>query len=121
MDASIFVQLLVVLVLAGFVGYYVVSGVTPALHTPLMAVTNAISGIVVVAAMVLAGTELVNADLASYMGLENMDTTSLWVARVFGFLGCVLASMNVFGGFAMTVRMLEMFKPKAPVAKTEGK
>ncbi|MBM3394257.1 MAG: NAD(P) transhydrogenase subunit alpha [Betaproteobacteria bacterium] len=85
---------LTVFVLAIFVGYHVVWGVTPALHTPLMAVTNAISGIIIVGAMLAAGP-------------EHTD-----FAAILGFVAVVLASVNVFGGFLVTQRMLEMFKKK---------
>lgn len=86
---------LIILILAGYVGYQVIWGVTPALHTPLMAVTNAISGVVVLAAIIV-------------MGQENL---SLY-ASVLAYMGVVLASINIFGGFAITRRMLAMFKSK---------
>ncbi len=84
-----------VFILSCFVGYHVIWGVTPALHTPLMAVTNAISGIVLVGAILVAG----------------METSSTWVSIV-GCLGVFLASINIFGGFVVTNRMLAMFKKK---------
>lgn len=90
-----FVFGLSVLVLACFVGYFVVWKVTPALHTPLMAVTNAISGIIVLGAMIAVGA-------AGASGGTSF----------FGFLAVVLASINIFGGFVVTRRMLEMFKKK---------
>jgi NAD(P) transhydrogenase subunit alpha len=86
---------LTVFVLACFVGYYVVWRVTPALHSPLMAVTNAISSVIVVGALLAAG--------ASAVGLS----------QVMGFVAIVLASVNIFGGFAVTQRMLDKFKKKA--------
>lgn len=86
---------LTVFALACFVGYYVVWRVTPALHSPLMAVTNAVSSVIIVGAILAAG-------LAE-------DGT----ARALGLLGVVLASINIFGGFIVTQRMLEMFKKKA--------
>lgn len=89
-----FIFSLFVFVLACFVGYYVVWKVTPALHTPLMAVTNAISGIIVVGAMIAVGAE------------ETGFSTFL------GFIAVVIASVNIFGGFIVTQRMLEMFKKK---------
>lgn len=93
-----------VFVLACFVGYYVVWKVTPALHTPLMAVTNAISSIIIVGALIAVGPD----------GFG----TSQWV----GFFAVVLASINIFGGFVVTQRMLEMFKKKeTPVAAKGGK
>jgi NAD(P) transhydrogenase subunit alpha len=85
---------LTVFVLAIFVGYHVVWTVTPALHTPLMSVTNAISGIIIVGAMLAAGPQPID-----------------W-GTVMGFIAVVLASINVFGGFMVTQRMLEMFKKK---------
>jgi NAD(P) transhydrogenase subunit alpha len=85
---------LTVFVLAIFVGYHVVWTVTPALHTPLMSVTNAISGIIIVGAMLAAGPEKI--DLGSGIG----------------FVALTLAAVNVFGGFLVTQRMLEMFKKK---------
>jgi NAD(P) transhydrogenase subunit alpha len=91
-----------VFVLAIFVGYHVVWNVTPALHTPLMSVTNAISSIILVGAMLAAGPA--DADWA------------VWV----GAVAVVLASVNVFGGFLVTQRMLEMFRKKEP-KKLEGK
>lgn len=91
-----FVSVFTVFVLAIFVGYYVVWSVTPALHTPLMAVTNALSGIIVVGAMLQAVT---------FDG-QITWTTGLGAAAVF------LACINIFGGFAVTERMLDMFKKK---------
>ncbi len=84
-----------VFVLSCFVGYHVIWGVTPALHTPLMAVTNAVSAIVVVGAILVAG----------------MDSSSSWVS-IIGFFAVFLASINIFGGFVVTNRMLAMFKKK---------
>ena len=92
-----FVNVFTVFVLAIFVGYYVVWSVTPALHTPLMAVTNALSGIIVVGAML----QVVP------VGGEEITATS-----VLGAVAVLLASINIFGGFAVTERMLEMFKGK---------
>ena len=83
---------LIVFVLSCFVGYHVIWNVTPALHTPLMAVTNAISGVIVVGALLIVASE-----------------TGYWVG-ILGFLGVLLASINVFGGFLVTKRMLDMFK-----------
>lgn len=87
-----------IFVLAIFVGYYVVWSVTPALHTPLMSVTNAISSVIVVGALLSVGVPLM-----------SEGTTA---ARGFGFLGLVLASVNIFGGFLVTQRMLAMYKKK---------
>ena len=85
---------LAIFLLAIFVGYYVVWSVTPALHTPLMAVTNAISSVIIVGALVAAGPAEVN------------------LAKIFGFVAIVLASINIFGGFLVTQRMLAMYKKK---------
>ncbi len=89
-----FWMLLTVFVLACFVGYFVVWGVTPALHSPLMSVSNAISGVVVVGALIVAG---------------NAETGAV---RFLGLTAVFLASVNIFGGFAVSQRMLEMFKKK---------
>jgi H+-translocating NAD(P) transhydrogenase subunit alpha len=89
-----FVFLLAIFLMACFVGYYVVWNVTPALHSPLMAVTNAISSVIIVGAM-----------LATGLG------TSGW-SIAFGFIAVTLASVNIFGGFVVTQRMLSMFKRK---------
>ena len=83
-----------VLVLAVFVGYYVVWRVTPALHSPLMAVTNAISSVIIVGALIAAGP------------------SELSAAKILGFLAVILASVNIFGGFIVTQRMLQMFRRK---------
>lgn len=104
MDGAIdpFVINLTVFVLAIFVGYHVVWNVTPALHTPLMSVTNAISGIIIVGAMLAAGP----------LGID--------IGTLIGFIAVTLASVNVFGGFLVTQRMLEMFKKKDKAVKGEG-
>ncbi len=99
------VQNITVFVLAIFVVYHVVWNVTPALHTPLMSVTNAISGIIIVGAMLQ--TEVINGD--------EITLTSL-----IGALAIFLASINIFGGFMVTRRMLEMFKKKAPKNESAG-
>jgi proton-translocating NAD(P)+ transhydrogenase subunit alpha len=85
---------LVVFVLAVFVGYHVIWNVTPALHTPLMSVTNAISSVIIVGAILAAGPETVD------------------FGSILGFFAVTLAAVNVFGGFTVTQRMLEMFKKK---------
>ena len=95
-----FVFRFAIFVLAIFVGYYVVWSVTPALHTPLMSVTNAISSVIVVGALLA-----VAADLSASPGAG-------W-ARTVGFIALVLASVNIFGGFLVTQRMLSMYKKKA--------
>ena len=89
-----FVYLFAIFVMACFVGYYVVWNVTPALHSPLMAVTNAISSVIIVGAMLAAGLAASGA------------------SRGFGFLAVTLASVNIFGGFLVTHRMLSMFRRK---------
>ena len=86
--------MLTIFLMACFVGYYVVWNVTPALHSPLMGVTNAISSVIVVGAMLAAGLAESGA------------------ARFFGFIGVTLAAVNIFGGFLVTRRMLAMFKKK---------
>ncbi|ADM10215.1 NAD(P) transhydrogenase subunit alpha part 2 [Parvularcula bermudensis HTCC2503] len=88
-----------IFVLAVFVGYYVVWSVTPALHTPLMSVTNAVSSVVIVGALIAVG-----ADVA--------QSPSGGLSRFFGVLGVALASVNIFGGFLVTQRMLAMYKKK---------
>ena len=90
-----------IFILAVFVGYYVVWSVTPALHTPLMSVTNAISSVIVVGALLAVGVSLV------------ADDTGTWWARAFGFIALILASVNIFGGFLVTQRMLGMYKKKS--------
>ena len=92
--AEPFIFLFTIFVMACFVGYYVVWNVTPALHSPLMAVTNAISSVIVVGAM-----------LATGIGASGWATG-------FGFIAVLLASVNIFGGFVVTQRMLSMFKAK---------
>jgi len=95
-----FISILSIFVLACFVGYYVVWSVTPALHTPLMAVTNAISSVIIVGALVASAAA--GSATSKYLGL----------------LAVVLASVNIFGGFAVTQRMLAMYKKKErPAAK----
>jgi NAD(P) transhydrogenase subunit alpha len=95
-----FVFRLSIFVLAVFVGYYVVWSVTPALHTPLMSVTNAISSVIVVGALLAVGVALV-----------SNDSGPLW-ARALGFVALTFASVNIFGGFLVTQRMLAMFQRK---------
>ena len=95
---------LIIFVLAIYVGYHVVWTVTPALHTPLMAVTNAISSVIIVGALIAAAAAGIGAGSG--------------VAKALGLLAVVLASINIFGGFAVTARMLAMYKKKErPVAK----
>jgi H+-translocating NAD(P) transhydrogenase subunit alpha len=92
--ATPFVFELTVFVLAVFVGYYVVWRVTPALHSPLMSVTNAISSVIIVGALIAAGP----------LGIS--------FAKVMGFVAVTLAAVNIFGGFIVTQRMLQMFQKK---------
>ena len=92
--AQPFILLLTIFLLACFVGYYVVWNVTPALHSPLMAVTNGISSVIIVGAMLATGL-----------------SHGFW-PHLFGFLAVTLASVNIFGGFLVTQRMLSMFKSK---------
>jgi NAD(P) transhydrogenase subunit alpha len=92
---------LAIFVLAIFVGYYVVWQVTPALHTPLMSVTNAISSVIVVGALLAVGVNVAPA----------LGEGPIW-ARALGFIGIVLASINIFGGFLVTQRMLAMYRRK---------
>lgn len=101
--ASATVFLVVIFVLAVFVGYYVVWSVTPALHTPLMSVTNAISAIVVVAAIIAAAA----------VAVEGEATRETWTARGLGATAVFFASINIFGGFLVTRRMLAMYRKKS--------
>ncbi|MEO1659212.1 MAG: NAD(P) transhydrogenase subunit alpha [Pseudomonadota bacterium] len=96
---SSFIYLAAVFALACFVGYYVVWSVTPALHTPLMSVTNAVSSVVIVGALIAVG-----ADLA--------DSPAGGLSRALGVVAVALASVNIFGGFMVTNRMLAMYKKK---------
>jgi len=96
-----FVFRVAIFVLAIFVGYYVVWSVTPALHTPLMSVTNAISSVIIVGALLALSVELGDA-------MSGARLTS----KILGFVAMVLASVNIFGGFLVTQRMLGMYKKK---------
>ena len=93
-----FVFRLSIFVLAIFVGYFVVWGVTPALHTPLMSVTNAISSVIVVGALIAVAVPAL--------------TGASWISKGLGFLALILASVNIFGGFLVTSRILAMYKKK---------
>jgi NAD(P) transhydrogenase subunit alpha len=93
-----FVFRLSIFVLAIFVGYFVVWGVTPALHTPLMSVTNAISSVIIVGALIAVSVPALSA--------------AHWTSKILGFAALVLASVNIFGGFLVTARMLAMYKKK---------
>lgn len=94
MEAAVdpFIFRLTIFVLAIFIGYYVVWSVTPALHTPLMSVTNAISSVIIVGALIAAAPEGMSA------------------AKILGFIAIILAAINIFGGFVVTQRMLQMFR-----------
>jgi NAD(P) transhydrogenase subunit alpha len=98
MEIDPFIFRFSIFILAIFVGYYVVWSVTPSLHTPLMSVTNAISSVIIVGAIIaaLAGTS------------DKIFETS----NIFGFLAIILAAINIFGGFLVTQRMLQMYKKK---------
>ena len=98
MEIDPFIFRLSIFVLSIFIGYYVVWSVTPSLHTPLMSVTNAISSVIIVGAII-----------AALAGSPNdiFDTSS-----IFGFLAIILAAVNIFGGFLVTQRMLQMYKKK---------
>ena len=102
---------LAIFVLSIFVGYYVVWSVTPALHTPLMAVTNAISSVIIVGALIAAAA-----------GANQEMTSDLWISKGMGGVAVALAAVNIFGGFLVTKRMLAMYKKKEkPAAKVEAK
>jgi NAD(P) transhydrogenase subunit alpha len=94
-----FVFRLSIFVLAIFVGYFVVWGVTPALHTPLMAVTNAISSVIVVGALIAVAVPVIS--------------DASWLSKILGVCALAMASVNIFGGFLVTARMLAMYKKKA--------
>ena len=98
MDISPLVYFGSIFVLAIFIGYYVVWSVTPALHTPLMSVTNAISAVIIVGAIVAMGTEST--------GISGI------ISKFVSFFALIFASINIFGGFLVTQRMLEMYKKK---------
>ena len=93
---------LAIFVLAIFVGYYVVWSVTPALHTPLMSVTNAISSVIIVGALLAAAAG----------GRGTGDSGSVWVSKGAGALAATFAAVNIFGGFLVTQRMLAMYRKK---------
>ena len=103
MEVDPFIFRLSIFVLSIFVGYYVVWSVTPSLHTPLMSVTNAISSVIIVGAIIAA------ANLSLDTGFE--------LSNVFGFVAILLAAINIFGGFLVTQRMLQMYKKKKKKVK----
>ena len=98
MEIDPFVFRLSIFILSIFVGYYVVWSVTPSLHTPLMSVTNAISSVIIVGAIIAA--------------LAGNDNNIFSKSSIFGFLAIILAAVNIFGGFLVTQRMLAMYKKK---------
>ena len=98
MEIDPFIFRLSIFILSIFVGYYVVWSVTPSLHTPLMSVTNAISSVIIVGAIIAA--------------LANVDGEIFTNSSVFGYLAIMLAAINIFGGFLVTQRMLAMYKKK---------
>ena len=98
MEIDPFIFRLSIFVLSIFVGYYVVWSVTPSLHTPLMSVTNAISSVIIVGAIIAASS------LSSDISFE--------ISNIFGFVAIFLAAINIFGGFLVTQRMLQMYKKK---------
>lgn len=103
---SLLTVLLIVFVLSCFIGYHVIWGVTPALHTPLMAVTNAISGIVIVGAIIVTGSAEVQTQVAGAVQITPVAVK--WI----GFVAVIVSSINIFGGFVVTRRMLAMFRKK---------
>ena len=98
MEIDPFIFRFSIFILAIFVGYYVVWSVTPSLHTPLMSVTNAISSVIIVGAIIAA------------LAVETGNIFE--IAKIFGFLAIILAAVNIFGGFLVTQRMLAMYKKK---------
>tara|TARA_Y100000817_G_scaffold159488_1_gene124729 strand:- start:867 stop:1169 length:303 start_codon:yes stop_codon:yes gene_type:complete len=98
MEIDPFIFRLSIFILSIFVGYYVVWSVTPSLHTPLMSVTNAISSVIIVGAIIAA--------------LSGSSEKIFDVSNVYGFLAIILAAVNIFGGFLVTQRMLQMYKKK---------
>ena len=98
MEIDPFIFRLSIFILSIFVGYYVVWSVTPSLHTPLMSVTNAISSVIIVGAIIAS--------------LSNTSENILEISNIFGFLAIILAAVNIFGGFLVTQRMLQMYKKK---------
>ena len=98
MEIDPFIFRLSIFILSIFIGYYVVWSVTPSLHTPLMSVTNAISSVIIVGAIIAA--------------LAGSSEKIFEISNVFGFLAIILAAVNIFGGFLVTHRMLQMYKKK---------
>ena len=98
MEIDPFIFRLSIFILTIFIGYYVVWSVTPSLHTPLMSVTNAISSVIIVGAIIAS--------------LSGVSENIFEVSNIFGFLAIILAAVNIFGGFLVTQRMLQMYKKK---------
>tara|TARA_B100001175_G_scaffold151777_1_gene128609 strand:+ start:389 stop:691 length:303 start_codon:yes stop_codon:yes gene_type:complete len=98
MEIDPFIFRLSIFILSIFIGYYVVWSVTPSLHTPLMSVTNAISSVIIVGAIIAA--------------LADVPSDVFEISNIFGFLAIILAAVNIFGGFLVTQRMLQMYKKK---------
>ena len=98
MEIDPFIFRLSIFILSIFIGYYVVWSVTPSLHTPLMSVTNAISSVIIVGAIIAA--------------LAGSSKEIFQISNIFGFLAIILAAVNIFGGFLVTQRMLQMYKKK---------
>tara|TARA_Y100000590_G_scaffold120004_1_gene137342 strand:+ start:1947 stop:2252 length:306 start_codon:yes stop_codon:yes gene_type:complete len=98
MEIDPFIFRLSIFILSIFVGYYVVWSVTPSLHTPLMSVTNAISSVIIVGAIIAS--------------LSDISEDIFKISNIFGFLAIILAAVNIFGGFLVTQRMLQMYKRK---------
>tara|TARA_B100000214_G_C23463910_1_gene399608 strand:- start:209 stop:511 length:303 start_codon:yes stop_codon:yes gene_type:complete len=98
MEIDPFIFRLSIFILSIFIGYYVVWSVTPSLHTPLMSVTNAISSVIIVGAIIAA--------------LSGSSDKIFETSNIFGFLAIILAAVNIFGGFLVTQRMLQMYKKK---------
>ena len=112
MDVDPTIFRLAIFVLAIFVGYYVVWSVTPALHTPLMAVTNAISSVIIVGALLAAAAQ----------GVPGTEASgSVWISKGAGAAAAALAAVNIFGGFLVTQRMLAMYKKKEPAKGKDAK
>ena len=98
MEIDPFIFRLSIFILSIFIGYYVVWSVTPSLHTPLMSVTNAISSVIIVGAIIAS--------------LSETSESIFEISNIFGFLAIILAAVNIFGGFLVTQRMLQMYKKK---------
>ncbi|MDP7541501.1 MAG: proton-translocating transhydrogenase family protein [Candidatus Pelagibacter bacterium] len=98
MEIDPFIFRLSIFILSIFIGYYVVWSVTPSLHTPLMSVTNAISSVIIVGAIIAS--------------LSRVSDNIFEISNIFGFLAIILAAVNIFGGFLVTQRMLQMYKKK---------